>query len=58
VFLHHDVLIELAGAEFLLVSFAAVRALAETAGVSPRHAGFAAFLYVLTRGFICRRPRA
>lgn len=50
VFLRHDVLIEMAGAEFLLVSFAAVRALAETAGLSPRHAPVAALLYVLTPG--------
>jgi hypothetical protein len=50
VFLHHDVLIELAGAEFLLVSFAAVRALAETMGLSPRPAKIAGLLYILTPG--------
>jgi len=51
VFLHHDVLIEMAGVEFALLGFLAVRLLAEGVGLSPRPAFLAATLYVLTPTF-------
>ncbi|MBV8880657.1 MAG: hypothetical protein JO332_11865 [Planctomycetaceae bacterium] len=51
VFLHHDVLIEAAGAEFALLGFLAVRALALGLGSSSRAAWTAATLYVLTPAF-------
>jgi len=50
VFLHHDVLIEMAGVEFLALGAAATFALARSAGLSDRSAFFAALLYVLTPG--------
>ncbi|MBI3855557.1 MAG: hypothetical protein HY293_07675 [Planctomycetes bacterium] len=50
VFLHHDVVIELAGLEFLLLAAAATYALARHAGLTSRPAGWAAVLYVLTPG--------
>jgi hypothetical protein len=48
VFLHHDLLIEVAGIEFAALAFASVAALASTAGLSPRTAFLAATLFVLT----------
>lgn len=50
VFLRHDVLIEAAGAEFLLLAFAAVRSLGRILGLEARQAGLAALIYVLTPG--------
>jgi hypothetical protein len=50
VFLKHDVLIEFAGVEFLILAFAAVRALAERYGTSERGAFIAALLFVLVPG--------
>lgn len=50
VFLRHDVLIEAAGAEFLLLAFAAVRALGRTVGLDARQAALAGLFYVLTPG--------
>jgi hypothetical protein len=51
VFLRHDVLIELAGVEFLLLAAAATYALARHVGVSPRGACFAALLYAMIPAF-------
>jgi hypothetical protein len=51
VFLHHDVLIELAGVEYALLAFLALRALALNLGLSDRTSCFAATLYVLTPMF-------
>src|SRR5262249_31754028 len=51
VFLHHDVLIEMAGVEFLSLALAAVVALATEIGLSAPAAGFAGLVYVLTPGF-------
>jgi hypothetical protein len=51
VFLHHDVLIEMAGVEFAVLAFLAVRLLAEGLGMSPRSAFLSATLYVLTPTF-------
>lgn len=50
VFLHHDVLIEMAGIEFLALGFAATAALAESLGLGDRACRFAATLFVLTPG--------
>lgn len=50
VFLRHDVLIEMAGVEFLALAFAAVCALAGRAGLSDREASIAGLLYLLTPG--------
>lgn len=47
VFLHHDVLIEVAGIEFLLLGAAAVAALAESLGLPPGVAARAGVLYAL-----------
>ena len=51
VFLRHDVLIEMAGVEFALLAFLAVRLLAAGLGLSPRPAFLAGTLYVLTPTF-------
>lgn len=51
VFLHHDVLIEMAGVEFLLLAFAAVHSLGRTLGLQPRSAYLAALLFVLVPSF-------
>jgi hypothetical protein len=45
VFLHHDVLIETAGVEFLFIAFAAIRSLALTLGLNERSAGWAGLFY-------------
>src|SRR6185295_7331199 len=50
VFLHHDVLIEMAGVEFLLLAGAAAYAMAIRFGWSPKSASLAAVLFVLTPG--------
>jgi hypothetical protein len=50
VFLHHDVLIEMAGVEFLALACAGCYALARESGVTERWAYFAAFAYGLTPG--------
>lgn len=51
VFLRHDVIIELAGVEFLILAGAAVHALARRIGLDPRGALLGASLYVLMPGF-------
>lgn len=51
VFLHHDVLIEMAGVEFFLLGVAAVFALGKRMGLDGRGAFLAAGLYGLTPGF-------
>ncbi|MCI0658126.1 MAG: hypothetical protein L0170_13830, partial [Acidobacteria bacterium] len=48
VFLRHDVLIEMAGVEFLLLSFVAVRGLAVHLGMTAGQGVLAGLLYVLT----------
>jgi hypothetical protein len=50
VFLRHDVLIEMAGAEFLVLAFAATYALAKSFPLTDRSAFLAALLYILTPG--------
>ncbi len=50
VFLRHDVLIEMAGVEFIFLGFAATYALANSLGLGNRSAFFAAVLYALTPG--------
>jgi hypothetical protein len=50
VFLHHDLLIEMAGIEFLLVGATATRVLAERLGLGPRASLLAALLYALIPG--------
>jgi hypothetical protein len=47
VFLHHDVLIEMAGIEFLALGAVAVGALARLLGLAPRPAALAALIYAL-----------
>jgi hypothetical protein len=51
VFLRHDVLIELAGIEFLVLASAGAYALARHVGASERAAGFAALLYAMIPAF-------
>jgi hypothetical protein len=51
VFLHHDVLIEMAGVEFAVLAFLAVRLLALELKLSGRAASLAATLYLLTPAF-------
>ena len=51
VFPHHDVLIEMAGVEFVVLAFFAVRALATACGLDAKGATFAALLFILTPGF-------
>ena len=50
VFLRHDLLIELAGVEFLVLGFVAVFALARRLGLQEPAAALAALLYILTPG--------
>jgi len=50
VFLRHDVLIEVAGVEFVVLAFAATRVLAESIGLQARTATLAALLFVTTPG--------
>jgi hypothetical protein len=50
VFLHHDVLIEMAGLEFLALAGAAAYALARELGWSEKVASLAALIFVLTPG--------
>ncbi|MCI0655559.1 MAG: hypothetical protein L0170_00615 [Acidobacteria bacterium] len=50
-FLKHDVLIELAGLEFLVLGAAATYAIADSLGLSRKAATWSALLYVLTPGF-------
>jgi hypothetical protein len=50
VFLHHDVLIEMAGVEFLILAFAAVNALSREIGLGERASILAAAFYALTPG--------
>jgi hypothetical protein len=50
VFLHHDVLIEMAGVEFLLLAGAGLYALAAELGWSPRSGMAAALLFTLSPG--------
>jgi hypothetical protein len=50
VFLHHDVLIEMAGVEFLVLAFAGTYAIGRTAGLEEKGAFFAAAMYSLTPG--------
>jgi len=49
-FLEHDVLIEMAGVEFLVLAFASVYALATHLGLAPTGACLAGLFYVLTPG--------
>jgi hypothetical protein len=51
VFLHHDVLIEMAGVEFAVLAFLAVRLLALQLGLSGKAAFLAGILYLLTPAF-------
>jgi hypothetical protein len=51
VFLHHDVLIEMAGVEFAILAFLAVRLLAIQLGLSSKASFLASTLYVLTPTF-------
>jgi hypothetical protein len=51
VFLHHDVLIELAGVEFLALGAMASFSLARTTGLGDKASAFAALTYVLTPVF-------
>ncbi|HVR86749.1 MAG TPA: hypothetical protein VMU54_20670 [Planctomycetota bacterium] len=51
-FLHHDVLIEMAGLEFLLLGFLSVVDLCRRMGIAPRFAFLGGLLYALTPG-IC-----
>jgi len=51
VFLHHDLLIEMAGVEFAVLAFLAVRLLALQLGLSSKAASLASTLYVLTPTF-------
>ncbi len=48
VFFHHDVLIEMAGAEFLVLAFLSVTSLGRHLGLRDAWAGFAAAAYVTT----------
>jgi hypothetical protein len=50
VFLHHDVLIEMAGVEFLFLAFAGMYALGRRLGLASRWSFFAGLLYVMTPG--------
>lgn len=50
VFLHHDVLIEMAGVEFLLLAFAGTYALGRRLSLAPKWSFFAGLLYVMTPG--------
>jgi len=50
-FLRHDVLIEWAGAEFLVLGYFAVAALARSAGAPEREAGLAGLLFALSPTF-------
>jgi hypothetical protein len=50
VFLHHDVLIEMAGVEFLALGSVATYALAKWAGISGRFSFLAGLIYSLTPG--------
>jgi len=50
-FLGHDVLIEMAGVEFVALGFAATGALARHVGIGRRASFFAGLLYVVTPGF-------
>jgi hypothetical protein len=50
VFLHHDVLIEMAGVECLILAFAGCYALARELNLSERWASFAAVTYMMTPG--------
>jgi hypothetical protein len=51
-FLHHDVIIEMAGVEFLLLGVVSVHAIARRIGLSEAVAFWAAFLFSLTPGFL------
>lgn len=51
VFLHHDVVIELAGVEYALLGFLSVGLLARGVGMSPRSSWLASTLYLLTPAF-------
>ncbi|MFN3484666.1 MAG: hypothetical protein ACK44W_04185 [Planctomycetota bacterium] len=50
VFLHHDVLIEMAGVEYLVLAFVATYALAKHVGITDAGAFFAGLVYVMTPG--------
>jgi hypothetical protein len=50
VFIHHDVLIEMAGVEFLLLAFAGTRSLGRSVGLDDRAACVAGLIAVLTPG--------
>jgi hypothetical protein len=51
-FLHHDVLIEMAGVEFLILALAATSALAKRLGLSQRSAIWAGLIYIMTPGLM------
>jgi hypothetical protein len=50
VFFHHDALIEMAGVEFLLLTFVATRSLARSLGLGARAAFFAGLISIMTPG--------
>jgi hypothetical protein len=52
VFLHHDVLIEMAGVEFLILAFTGAWALARGMGLTSRSSALAALLYATTPGLL------
>jgi hypothetical protein len=52
VLLHHDVVIELAGVEFLLLAFASARAMAASLGAPPGHAFLAGLIFACTPGLL------
>jgi hypothetical protein len=51
-FLHHDVLIEMAGVEFLVLGLAATWALAKRLGLSTKSASWAGLIYAMTPGIM------
>jgi hypothetical protein len=54
VFLHHDVLIEMAGVEFLILAAAGAAALGVRLGLSLKQAYLAGFIYAMTPGLMCQ----
>lgn len=58
VFLRHDVLIEMAGIEFLLLAGAATQAIARDVGVAPRAAALAGLFYVMTPALLLQAVAA
>ncbi len=58
VFLRHDVLIEMAGIEFLLLAGAATNAMARELGLAPRAAMWAGLFYVMTPALLLQAVTA